>query len=246
MYRRFPKLIAILTGTFALAAVSGIGLTITTDTSAAAACTSTITGSHSRHHDPQRPGHDLPQERHARRRHHGNERPRTLRGGLENLRSHHLDVQRPLHLLPQLNGSGRHQGLEQHELRLDRRQWAVLPGQRHRRRGHPGQQQGGVQLGRNSIAGAVTANKNIAGTAIVISNNHVDGKLTCSDNTPAPVNNGQGNTVSGERVGQTVRCRHLLDAKHLAAHAHFILGDVVRRARRLHTQSNDQGEVDHD
>jgi hypothetical protein len=62
---------------------------------------------------------------------------------------------------------------------------------------------GGAQLGGNSIAGAVTANKNIAGTAIVISNNHIGGKLTCSDNTPAPVNNGQGNTVSGERVGQT-------------------------------------------
>ncbi len=62
---------------------------------------------------------------------------------------------------------------------------------------------GGAQLGGNSIAGAVTASKNIAGTAIVISNNQIGGKLTCSDNTPAPVNNGQSNTVKGERVGQT-------------------------------------------
>jgi hypothetical protein len=62
---------------------------------------------------------------------------------------------------------------------------------------------GGIQLGGNSIAGAVTANQNVAPSGPVISNNHIGGKLTCSGNTPAPVNNGQGNTVSGARVGQT-------------------------------------------
>jgi 5'-nucleotidase len=62
---------------------------------------------------------------------------------------------------------------------------------------------GGVQLGGNSIAGAVTANQNIAPSGTVISNNHIGGKLTCSANAPAPVNNGKANTVSGQRVGQT-------------------------------------------
>jgi hypothetical protein len=62
---------------------------------------------------------------------------------------------------------------------------------------------GGAQLGGNSIAGAVTANKNIATGGTVISNNHIGGKLTCSGNIPAPVNNGKANTVSGDRVGQT-------------------------------------------
>jgi hypothetical protein len=62
---------------------------------------------------------------------------------------------------------------------------------------------GGVQLGGNSIAGAVTANQNIAPAGTVISNNHIGGKLTCSGNTPAPVNNGKANTVNGARVGQT-------------------------------------------
>jgi len=49
----------------------------------------------------------------------------------------------------------------------------------------------------------VTASQNIASSGPVISNNYIGGKLTCSGNTPAPVNNGQPNTVSGERVGQT-------------------------------------------
>jgi 5'-nucleotidase len=62
---------------------------------------------------------------------------------------------------------------------------------------------GGVQLGGNSIAGAVTANNNSGANGTVISNNHIGGKLTCSANTPAPVNNGQANTVNGARVGQT-------------------------------------------
>jgi hypothetical protein len=49
----------------------------------------------------------------------------------------------------------------------------------------------------------VTASQNIASSGPVISNNQIGGKLTCSGNTPAPVNNGQPNTVKGERVGQT-------------------------------------------
>ncbi|HEY3241528.1 MAG TPA: hypothetical protein VGL92_18350 [Acidimicrobiia bacterium] len=62
---------------------------------------------------------------------------------------------------------------------------------------------GGVQLGGNMIAGAVTANGNIASNGTIIENNHIGGKLTCNGNTPAPVNNGRGNTVSGAREGQT-------------------------------------------
>jgi hypothetical protein len=62
---------------------------------------------------------------------------------------------------------------------------------------------GGIQLGGNSIGGAVTASQNVAPSGPVISNNHIGGKLTCSGNTPAPVNNGKANTVSGSRVGQT-------------------------------------------
>src|SRR5437879_2253363 len=46
--RRVPKIVfAILTGTLAVATVSGIGLTTATDASATGACTNTITGSHS-------------------------------------------------------------------------------------------------------------------------------------------------------------------------------------------------------
>src|SRR5205823_8694669 len=48
MYHRVPKVfLAALTGTIALATVSGIGLTTATDASATGACTDTITGSHS-------------------------------------------------------------------------------------------------------------------------------------------------------------------------------------------------------
>ncbi|MCA1845098.1 MAG: hypothetical protein LC792_18270 [Actinobacteria bacterium] len=62
---------------------------------------------------------------------------------------------------------------------------------------------GGTQLAGNSIGGAVTASQNVASSGPVISNNHIGGMLTCSGNSPAPVNNGQPNTVSGDRVGQT-------------------------------------------
>ena len=61
---------------------------------------------------------------------------------------------------------------------------------------------GGVRLGGNSTA-AVTASGNVASSGTIIENNHIGGKLTCTGNTPAPVNNGHGNTVSGAREGQT-------------------------------------------
>ncbi len=62
---------------------------------------------------------------------------------------------------------------------------------------------GGVRLSGNSIGGAVTASGNIAPSGTIIENNQIGGKLTCSGNAPEPVNNGHGNTVKGERVGQT-------------------------------------------
>ncbi|MDX6720967.1 MAG: hypothetical protein QOJ63_3221 [Solirubrobacteraceae bacterium] len=61
---------------------------------------------------------------------------------------------------------------------------------------------GAVLVADNQIAGAMTASANgLLGTTI--SANHIGGALTCSGNTPAPNNGGAGNTVSGNRSGQT-------------------------------------------
>src|SRR5206468_12640029 len=69
---------------------------------------------------------------------------------------------------------------------------------------------GGVELGGNTIGGAVKASGNVPTTDTPIENaatqiegNHIGGTLTCSGNTPAPTNNGKPNTVSSTRTGET-------------------------------------------
>ena len=69
---------------------------------------------------------------------------------------------------------------------------------------------GGVQLGGNTIGGAVKASGNVPSTGTPVENaatqiegNDIGGTLTCSGNTPAPTNNGQPNTVSSTRTGET-------------------------------------------
>jgi hypothetical protein len=203
MYQRFPRLIAILTGTFALAAVSGIGLTMTTDASAAGACTTTITGSHSGTMTLSGPGTTCLKNA-------------TQDGAITVTNGHELSVvDSKIYGAVTSTSSAPftfcHSSTVRGALKVSNSMNLVLIGDN----GLPcpaniidgavtlDSNKGGAQLGGNSIAGAVTANKNIAVTAIVISNNHIGGKLTCSANTPAPVNNGQANTVSGDRVGQT-------------------------------------------
>ena len=203
MSQRFPKIvIAILTGTFAVAALSGIGLT-TTDASAAGACTKTITGSHSGTMTLSGPGTTCLYNA-------------TQDGAITVTNGHELSVvdskiygavtstsSAPFTFCRSSTVRG--------ALKVSNSMNAVMIGNN----GAPcpanvidgavtlDRNKGGVQLGGNSIAGAVTANQNIASSGTVISNNHIGGKLTCSGNTPAPVNNGQANTVSGDRVGQT-------------------------------------------
>jgi 5'-nucleotidase len=70
---------------------------------------------------------------------------------------------------------------------------------------------GGVEVGGNTTSGAITVTNNAApanGTptedaATEVEGNQVGGMLTCTGNTPAPVNDGAVNTVKGARVGQT-------------------------------------------
>jgi len=66
---------------------------------------------------------------------------------------------------------------------------------------------GAIQLGKNHIAGAVTASANLGGLlglpGTTISGNQIGGALTCNGNTPAPNNDGVTNTVGGNRSGQT-------------------------------------------
>jgi hypothetical protein len=70
---------------------------------------------------------------------------------------------------------------------------------------------GGVEVGGNTTNGAVVVTGNTAPTggaptedaATEVEGNHVGGKLTCNNNTPAPVNDGHANTVSGAREGET-------------------------------------------
>jgi hexosaminidase len=66
---------------------------------------------------------------------------------------------------------------------------------------------GGIQLGKNMIAGEVTASGNLGGplgeAGTTISGNQIGGALTCTGNIPAPNNAGVTNTVSGSRSGQT-------------------------------------------
>ncbi len=203
MHQRFIKVaIAILTGTFAVAAVSGIGL-ITTEASAAGTCTNTITGSHSGTMTLSGPGVTCL-------------RNATQDGAITVTNGHELSVVDSKIYGAVTSTSGApftfcHSSTVRGAIKVSDSMNAVMIGDN----GAPcpaniidgavtlDSNKGGVQLGGNSIAGAVTANQNIAPNGTVISNNHIGGKLTCAGNTPAPVNNGQANTVSGERVGQT-------------------------------------------
>ena len=66
---------------------------------------------------------------------------------------------------------------------------------------------GGVEIGGNSIVGALTVSGNIAPNAnhpTEIEANTVRGLTTCAPNNPAPVNDGQKNTFTGGAKGQCV------------------------------------------
>lgn len=203
MYQRVLKIaIAIVTGTFAVAAVSGIGLT-TTDASAAGACTKTITGAHSGAMTLSGPGTTCLQNA-------------TQDGAITVTNGHELSVVDSKIYGAVTSTSGApftfcHSSTVRGAIKVSDSMNAVVIGDN----GAPcpanvidgavtlDSNKGGVQLGGNSIAGAVTANQNIASNGTVISNNHIGGKLTCSGNMPAPANNGQANTVNGDRVDQT-------------------------------------------
>ena len=70
---------------------------------------------------------------------------------------------------------------------------------------------GGVELGGNTIVGAVKVSGNVAPTngvpvedaATEIEGNAVGGTLTCSSNTPVPTNDMKPNTVKSTRTGET-------------------------------------------
>lgn len=204
LYHRTPKIIlAILTATFALAAVSGIGLTTATDASATGACTSTISGSHSGTLTLSGPGTTCLKNA-------------TQDGAITVMNGHELSVvDSKIYGAVTSTSSAPftfcHSETVRGALKVSNSMNFVLIGDN----GLPcpanvidgavtlDSNKGGVRLGGNSIAGAVTANGNIAPSGTIIENNHIGGKLTCSGNTPAPVNNGQANTVGGDRVGQT-------------------------------------------
>ena len=203
MYQRFSKTaIALLAGIFAVAALSGIGLT-TTDASAAGACTNTITGSHSGTMTLSGPGTTCLLNA-------------TQDGAITVSNGHELSVVDSKITGAVTSTSGApftfcHSSTVRGALKVSNSMNPVVIGDNGA--ACPANvidgavtvdsNKGGVQIGGNSIAGAVTANQNIASSGTVISNNRIGGKLTCSGNTPAPSNNGQANTVSGERVGQT-------------------------------------------
>jgi hypothetical protein len=70
---------------------------------------------------------------------------------------------------------------------------------------------GGVELGGNTIGGAVKASGNVAPTkgipvedaATEIEGNAIGGTLTCSGNIPVPTDDGKPNSVSSSRTGET-------------------------------------------
>jgi hypothetical protein len=201
MNQRFSHAaLAIVTGAFALAAVSGIR---PTTASAAGACTNTVTGAHSGTMTLSGPGKTCLQNA-------------TQDGAITVGNGHELSVvDSKIYGAITSTSSAPftfcHSSTVRGAISVSKSMSAVVIGDN----GAPcpanvvdgavtlDSNKGGIQLGGNSIAGAVTANQNVAPSGPVISNNHIGGKLTCSGNTPAPVNNGQGNTVSGARVGQT-------------------------------------------
>ena len=70
---------------------------------------------------------------------------------------------------------------------------------------------GGVELGGNTVGGAVKVTENVAPTsgipvedaATEIEGNSIGGTLTCSGNNPVPTNDMKPNTVSSTRTGET-------------------------------------------
>jgi hypothetical protein len=204
MYKRFPKpALAILTGTLALAAVSGIGLTTATRAGAAAACTNTVTGPHSGTMTLNGPGVTCLQNA-------------TQDGAITVMNGHELSV-----VDSKITGAVTstssapftfcHSSTVRGAIKVSNSMKPVVIGDNGATCAANvidgavtlNANKGGTQLAGNSVGGAVTASQNVASGGPVISNNQIGGMLTCSGNTPAPVNNGQSNTVKGGRVGQT-------------------------------------------
>jgi hypothetical protein len=204
MYHRAPKLFfATLTGTLALAGVSGISLTTATGASATGACTSTISGAHSGTMTLSGPGTTCLKNA-------------TQDGAITVMNGHELSV-----VDSKITGAVTstssapftfcHSSTVRGAINVSGSSNLVLIGDNGLACATNvidgavtmDSNKGGVHLGGNSIAGAVTASGNVSPSGTIIENNHIGGKLTCTGNTPAPVNNGRGNTVSGAREGQT-------------------------------------------
>ncbi|GEM_PF-2624628 len=67
---------------------------------------------------------------------------------------------------------------------------------------------GGMELGGNTDTGDVTVQNNSGAGPVAedaapeIENNRISGSLSCSGNTPAPINDGRPNAVTGAKLGQ--------------------------------------------
>lgn len=62
---------------------------------------------------------------------------------------------------------------------------------------------GGLMLTGNRVTGVVGLHDNATGdTRIVVSNNIITGRLSCTGNAPAPVDDGEPNPVTGRKSGQ--------------------------------------------
>lgn len=64
---------------------------------------------------------------------------------------------------------------------------------------------GGVRIDTATVTGAVQVTGNAGGESVVIAANTITGPLSCSDNTPTPVNEDRPNTVRGPATGQCAR-----------------------------------------
>jgi hypothetical protein len=203
-HHRIPKIIlATLTGTLAIAAVSGIGPTGTTDASATGACTETITGSHSGTMTLSGPGTTCLKDA-------------TQDGAITVTNGHELSVVgskiygavtstsgAPFTFCGSSTVSGAIKVSSSTNFVLIGDNGLPCPANNIDGAVTMEGNKGGIRLGGNTIAGAVTANDNIAANGTIIENNHIGGKLTCNGNIPAPANNGGANTVSGAREGQS-------------------------------------------
>jgi hexosaminidase len=204
MYQRLPKIAAALfIGTVVLATVSGIGLSTSSDASAAGTCTNTVTGAHSGTMTLSGPGVTCL-------------RDATQDGAITVTNGHELSVvdSKVYGAITSTSSAPFtfcHSSTVRGAIKVSNSMNPVVIGDNAAT--CPANvvdgavtidaNKGSAQLAGNSIAGAVTASQNVAPSGPVISNNQIGGKLTCSGNTPAPVNNGQPNTVKGDRVGQT-------------------------------------------